>query len=104
MTSIHNIDKGDHLVADREYCYHHSIVAENYVKQGGRKNGKELQTIEFDGPQTSAKATIVASDKNLDELGHVHKIQHASGEAFNSGGLQRKHNSLIFTVLEMNSL
>ena len=106
MTSIYDIDKGDHLCTDQQLYYHHFIVATNYVKQGGRKNGKELKIIEFDGPQTGTKtkARMVTADKNLTEFGEVYKIDYTHGEAFDSGELQMKLVTNFFQCDFCNNL
>ena len=46
VTSIYDIDKGDHLCTPRPLYFHHFIVAANYVKEGRRpKNGKQLRLL-----------------------------------------------------------
>ena len=66
---------------------HHFIVIANYVKQGGRKNGKELEVVEFSGPMDPSKVRVVSLQRNLDDYGELYKINYADGEAFDSGKL-----------------
>ena len=48
VTSIHDIDKCDHLFTARDLYYYHFIVIANYVKEGRRpRNGKQFEINEF---------------------------------------------------------
>ena len=69
---------------------HHFIVIANYVKQGGRKNGKELEVVEFSGPMDPSKVMVVSLQRNLNDYGQLYKINYADGEAFDSGKFQNK--------------
>ena len=82
MTSIYDIDKGDHLCTPRPLYFHHFIVTANYVKEGGRRRGKQFEIIEFDGPQVTTKARVVAAQKSLNDYGELYKINYAYGETF----------------------
>ena len=67
-------------------CYnHHFIVVVNYVMEGRGKNGKQLEIIEFDGPQKGTKAKVETAQKNLSDFGHLDKINYLDGEAFDRG-------------------
>ena len=98
MTSIYDIDKGDHLCADRHAYFHHFIVEANYVKEdGGSKNGKEFGIIEYTGPQwaASASAMVEITQRSLDDYGTVYKINYAKGEVSPGGKLQMNISGCI---------
>ena len=107
MTSIYDIDKGDHLCTPRPLYFHHFIVAANYVKEGRRpKNGKQFEIIEFDGPQVTTKARVVAAQKSLNDYGELYKINYPYGEALDRGKVQIKQSfalSLVEILFFINS-
>ena len=91
MTSIEDIDKGDHLCTPRPLYFHHFIVTANYVKEGHRPgNGKEFEIIEFNGPQRTTKARVVAAQKSLSDYEELYKVTYSHGEAFDSGKIHIK--------------
>ena len=86
VTSIYDIDKGDHLCTERDLYFHHFIVTANYVKEDRRpRNGKQFEIIEFNGPQVGTKAKVVAEQKNLNDFTNLWKVNYLDGEAFGSG-------------------
>ena len=64
--------------------------------EGRRKNGKQLEIIEFDGLQVGTKVKVVTAQKNQSDFGHLYKINYLDDEAFDRGMWLQMCTNLCF--------